>query len=296
MSPRISKPSVQYDLHTHSDRSRGSKVPGKLLLNLARQNGLEGLGVCELDAFPDQRLREHANRLRLKLALGIEFSCAEAQIIGYGMRYSGREQQELERHFAEVRTAAKQGVERLVARINRWDPQVTLARVAAYSGQALSVETTLQYLIYERHMFPTLPIARRFLREEGLTRGLEIVSSLRASEAVDRICRAGGVAIWAHPQTTPQEQQAALLDELADAGLQGVEMVYPYRENGYQGPESNEVLQARTLSLTKRTNLLSAGGSDCKYPVSPLDGMRPVLPGEFGITAQEAEFFARAFR
>ena len=94
---------------------------------------------------------------------------------------------------------------------------------------------------------------------------------------------------------TPIERQASLMSELSDAGIDAVEAVYPYRENGYPGEESNEVLQARTLSLTKNTEVLFSGGSDCKYPISPLDDLRPMLPGEYGITSQEAKLFGHIF-
>ena len=290
---RTAKQSVQFDLHTHSDRSWESKVPGRLLLRLARRNGLRGIGICERDAFPDESLYPVAEKLRLRLALGIEFTCTGCDVIGYGMDLSARDRAFLDRRFAHLRDRASRAAGQLARRLAAWDGTVSPDRVAAFSGKPAHPTFILQYLVQERRMFASLAEGRRFLRAEGLDAGLAAPDPLDPAEVIALIHRAGGIAIWTHPQTTPPERQRPLLAELTGAGLDAVEAVYPYREHGYAGEESNEVLQARTLSLTKDADILLSGGSDCKYPVSPLSESRPMLPGEYGITAREAELFGR---
>ncbi len=296
MFSRTKKQSVQFDMHTHSDRSRESKIPGRLLLSLAKHNGLQGLGICEQDAFPDETLYAYAAKLRLRLALGIEFTCKDANIIGFGMDFSSKEKCALEARFADIRQQVTHNTTRFIERLKSWDSTVSLERVAAFAAKEPHPTFVLQYLVHGRRMFPSMAAARQFIAEERLDLGLTNTSSRHPAEAIEIIHRAGGIAIWAHPFLTPGGKQQSLMDALIDVGLDGVEAVYPYREHGYMGDESNEVLQARTLSLTKKSDVFLSGGSDCKYPISPLEGMRPMLPGEYGITSQEAECFDRVFQ
>jgi len=296
MFSRTTRQSVHYDMHTHSDRSRESKIPGRLLLSLAKQNGLQGIGICEQDAFPDETLYAHAAKLRLRLALGIEFSCKDSQIIGFGMDFSYTQRKALEKHFALIKKQMDEIVSLFVDRLHVWDSTVNLERVAAFAGKAPHPTFVLQYLVQERRMFPSLLNALQFIADENLDRDMSLADPFHPVEVVDLIHRAGGIAIWAHPMMTPLERQQPLMAKLVAADLDAVEVVYPYRENGYFGTESNEVLQARTLSLTKNVEILFSGGSDCKYPVSPFDGLRPMLPGEYGITSQEADLFGSVFQ
>jgi hypothetical protein len=182
-----------------------------------------------------------------------------------------------------------------VDRLRVWDSTVTLERIAAFAGKPPHPTFVLQYLVQERRMFPSLLNALQFIADENIGEVLSLADPFHPVEVVDLIHRAGGIAIWAHPMMTPIERQRPLMGELVEAGLDAVEVVYPYRENGYFGTESNEVLQARTLSLTKNFEILFSGGSDCKYPISPFAGLRPMLPGEYGITSQEADLFGFVF-
>lgn len=282
-------------MHTHSDRSRESKIPGRLLLSLAKQNGLQGIGICEQDAFPDEMLYAHAAKLRLQLALGIEFSCKDSSIIGFGMDFSSKQRRGLEKHFSLIQKQMAEVVSLFVDRLRVWDSTVTLERIAAFAGKPPHPTFVLQYLVQERRMFPSLLNALQFIADENIGEVLSLADPFHPVEVVDLIHRAGGIAIWAHPMMTPIERQRPLMGELVEAGLDAVEVVYPYRENGYFGTESNEVLQARTLSLTKNFEILFSGGSDCKYPISPFAGLRPMLPGEYGITSQEADLFGFVF-
>lgn len=294
MRTQTTRQSVQFDMHTHSDRSWESKTPGRLLLTLAKQNGLQGLGICEKDAFPDKSLYTHAAKLRLKLALGMEFSCRAANIIGYGLDLSVKDHNYLASHFEHVRMEIRQRSVVIIERLQQWDKTISDESIAAFAGREAHPTFILQYMVQERRMFPFMSDARRFMHEEGIERDLPPLNLPDPVRIVELIRRCGGVSIWAHPLMSPPERQRSLMSALADAGLDGIEAVYPYKENGYSGDETNEILQARSLSLTKGTEVMFSGGSDCKYPMGPFEGTRSMLPGEYGITSQEAELFERA--
>lgn len=293
MRTRTTRQSVQFDMHTHSDRSWESKTPGRLLLSLAKQNGLQGLGICEKDAFPDETLYEHAAKLRLKLALGMEFSCRDANIIGYGLDLSVKDRNFLTSHFKQSRLEIRQRSVVIIQRLQQWDKVISRESIAAFAGREPHPTFILQYMVQERRMFPSMTEARQFMCEEEIERDLPTLNLPDPVRIVELIGRSGGVSIWAHPLMSPPDKQRSLMSALAEAGLDGIEAVYPYKENGYKGDESNEILQARSLSLTKNTDVMFSGGSDCRYPMGPFEGSRSMLPGEYGITAQEAELFER---
>ncbi|SOB58476.1 PHP domain protein [Pseudodesulfovibrio profundus] len=293
MFPRTTKQSVHFDMHTHSGRSWESKIPGRLLLTLARQNGLQGIGICEKDAFPDETLFTHAAKLRLKLALGIEFSCRDASIIGFGLDLTTKDQTKLESRFALVREQTLQRAHVLIERLQSWDGTINRKNVAAFAGRDPHPTFIVQYMVQARRMFPSMIDAGRFIAEERLDSDLPALHLPDPVDIIELIHRVGGVSIWAHPFMSPSEKQRPLMATLAEAGLDGIEAVYPYRENGYPGEESNEILQARTLSLTKNTDVFFSGGSDCRYPIGPFEDTRLMLPGEYGITSHEAQFLER---
>lgn len=293
MLSRRAKQSVHFDMHTHSDRSWEGKTPGRLLLRFAKVNGLQGLGICEKDAFPDEKLYGHAAGMGLKLALGIEFSCRDANIIGFGLELSSKDKRHLESVFHRIHQQTLKKSWALIERLKVWDGSITCDNISAFVGKEPHPNFVLQYMVDVRRMFPTMTEAKAFISDEGLASDLPSVSLPDPLDVVELIRKAGGVSIWAHPFLSPPERLRTFMSDFAEAGLDGVEAVYPYRENSYVGEESNEILQARTLSLTKNAEVFLSGGSDCRYPTGPFQGTRPILPGEYGITAQEAQHLRR---
>jgi predicted metal-dependent phosphoesterase TrpH len=81
-------------------------------------------------------------------------------------------------------------------------------------------------------------------------------------EAVDRIRRAGGVAVWAHPGLIGLEESELETEvlKLVAAGLSGIEAYYPEH-----WPETTELL----LQLCDRHNLAPTGGTDFHGEVKP---------------------------
>lgn len=290
------KPGVEYDLHNHSDRSKDGRTPGRRLIDLAARRGLRSMGICDHDEFPDESLYAHARRRGVRLALGIEFTCEKAHVIGFGLTPSKADQRAMAQRFAALRANA--------ARVAGWvrdglaerGVDIPMERLRAFAGKEPQKVFIMNYLVEELGLFSTWAEARAFLRSEGLAmQDSEGLPGLHPAEAVELIRRSGGVSVWAHPFLTPGHLREGYLRDMRDAGLDAVEAVYAYSENGYPGPESNEVLEARTLAMIRDTGLAVSGGSDSHYPVKTDLDRRPIRPGDRGITAQETEPFARIF-
>ncbi|MBU1247909.1 MAG: hypothetical protein KKB70_04350 [Proteobacteria bacterium] len=296
-SPKKAKASVQFDLHNHSSLSPGAKVSSRMLVDLAAARGVAGLGICEQDAFWDPSASEHAARRRVRLAMGIEFSCRKAHIIGFGMRFSGADRRFLEDYFTTLRLAALDAARKLIAELAGWNSAVTFTTLMRHAGKMPDKSSILHFLTHEQRMFPDTMSGKAFLAAEGLDPPpYGTTELLDPTEAVALIRRSGGVSILAHPfLDNPSEAMRGQLHALTAAGLHAIEGIYPYRENGYQGPESNEVLQARTVALASLHGLSISGGSGTRYPLGPMQDHRPILPGEYGITAEEAEALGPIF-
>lgn len=283
-------------MHNHSSRSRDGRTPGRRLIDLAAHRGLKGLGICDHDEFPDESLHGHARKRGVRLALGIEFSCCQTHVIGFGLALSLAEEARLEERFAALRENSVRVAGRILEGLSHLGIRIPAERLRAYCGKAPQKVFIMKYLVEELRLFDAWADARRFLRQEGLlAQDCDGLPPLHPAEAVETIRRAGGVSVWAHPFLTPEPLREKYLPEMLDAGLDAVEAVYAYQENGYAGPESNAVLEARTLALARAAGLAVSGGSDSHYPVKTGPDLRPIAPGDCGITAQEAEAFAHVF-
>jgi len=87
-------------------------------------------------------------------------------------------------------------------------------------------------------------------------------------EVIETIQDAGGVCSLAHPGSIRADTQTVerMMETLAGAGLDGIEVWYPYshdRTNRYE-----QITSEDAAALADRYNLLQTGGSDCHGPES----------------------------
>lgn len=290
-------PGFDYDLHNHSVLSKDGLTPGKRLIDIAAKRKLKGLGICDHDEFPDETLYDYAARKDVKLALGIEFSCHKAHIIGYDMKFSEQDRIKLRARFDELRENFVQVTRYVIDELGKRGIAVTYEEIKSYAGKEPQKVFILKYLAEELKLFAAWSEARRYLQEQGLYIPDDTgASMLHPAKAVEIIHRAGGLAVWAHPFFTPEALRPGYVADLLDAGLDGVEVSYAYRENGYTGPESNEELKHKTLAMFKNKGLIASGGSDSHYPVKTHADLRPIMPGDYGISSAQAAPLQRIFK
>lgn len=282
-------PFFQVDLHNHSERSKDASAPGSLLVDLAVERGLEVLGICDHDTFPDQELVPQAAARGLRVELGIEFSCAKSHVIGWRLRPSSALEQYLEKHFAALERNYQEVTQRMLELLARRGIKISYSEVAAYAGKAPQKVFLFRYLADELGLFTDWAEARRYLLDEGLyisdNTGLP---QLHPAEAVELIKRCQGVAVWAHPFFTPEALRHDYLCEMLDAGLDGIETAYAYRDNGLPDARGNRELAAEAQALAKKHKLLASGGSDSHYPVKTGQDGAPIRPGDCGLSCAEA--------
>jgi len=287
---------VAFDLHNHTSLSKDGMAPGLKLLEMARSRGLAGIGLCDHDEFPDPTLAAEAKRLGIKLAQGVEFSCRQSHVIGYNMRFDPCDRAFLEKRFDILRQSYAEVTRYILGKLRKRGLRVDYEKLEKFAGKTPQKLFLLRYLSQEMGLFNSWSEARRYLIGEGLyvsdNAGVEM---LDPAEAVSLIRRAGGVAIWAHPYFTPEPLRERYFNELIEAGLDGIEGVYAYQENGYRGPESNAEIERLIRARVKGKGLIISGGSDSHYPLKTHADLNPIIPGDFGVSGLDPETKRRLF-
>ena len=287
-----------YDLHNHTIASKDGATPGRDLIDMAVERGLNGIGICDHDIFPDERLYDYAKEKGIKLALGIEFSCYEAHIIGYNMKLNEEDKLFLEDRFKRMETDYVNNTKIVIGSLQKKGFDITYDKVLdLYDRDKASKLWVMKYLVDELGAFQSWADARRYLREEKINvpdgYGIE---KLYPDKVVDLIHRAGGYAIWAHPFITPEKIRNNYFNLLKKHNVDAIEAGYAYNENGYNGTESNCEIDQIVRSKLKKLDIAVSGGSDSHFPLKTYSDLSPIRPGDFGIGQEEFEKISFMFK
>jgi 3',5'-nucleoside bisphosphate phosphatase len=287
-----------YDLHNHTIASKDGATPGRDLIDLAVDSGMKGIGICDHDVFPDESLYDYAKGKGIKLALGIEFSCYEAHIIGYNMTLKGEDKKFLEDRFAKLETDYVNNTKIVIGSLQKKGFDITYDKVLdLYNRDKASKLWVMKYLVDKIGAFQSWADARKYLRMEKISvadgYGIE---KLHPGDAIDLIHRAGGHAIWAHPFITTQRLREWYFDDFKKHNIDAIEAGYAYNENGYSGTESNYEIDQIVRSKLKKLGIAISGGSDSHFPLKTYSDLSPIRPGDFGINQEEFEKISFMFR
>ncbi len=289
---------VPYDLHNHSIISKDGKTPAPILVDMAAERGMKGIGICDHDEFPDEELYDYARYRGIKLALGIEFTCDRAHIIGYNMQINGKDRDFLQERFQSLKKSYVNTASRIISTLNERGLDISYEKVSkAYDKEDLQKLFVMKYLAEHLGMFPSWAGARKYLQQEGVywKDGAD-TEELHPVEAIRMIHDAGGFAIWAHPFMTPEDVREEYWQQLPEHNVDAVEAAYAYQENGYKGDESNNQLESIVRSRLKKLDIPVSGGSDSHFPLKVYADGQAIAPGDFGIDEKEYERISHFFR
>jgi 3',5'-nucleoside bisphosphate phosphatase len=252
------------DLHTHSNISDGSEAPERIP-ELAAAAGCTAFALTDHDNLAGlERAGAVARELKLEMVPGCEVSCRKPSLPG-GQRLAGSVhvlcyfveegdgplQDELRALQQDRRNRNRALIERLeeLGIPVSWEEVVEeagkeegvgrphFARVLVRKGAAADVQDAFdRWLADDRPGY--VPKAR-----------------LDAPDVARMARGSGGVAVLAHPLSLGLDPPVleALVKDLADAGMGGVEAFY-----GNYSPEDRRMLE----TLAGRTGLVATGGSD----------------------------------
>lgn len=250
------------DLHCHSSCSDGTYSPEELI-DKALQVNLKGLSLTDHDTIAGlKNFLNYGKKQGIEVIAGIELSAnlneQPLHILGYGFDYNNLEFLSILQSIQKSREIRNK---KIVAKLQDINISITYDKLKKLAGKGQIGRPHFATLLVQQHKVPNFQQAfDLYLRKDRPAYAARQI--LRAKDAINAICLAGGVAILAHPGTLqlPWEQLMATFHTLQDIGLSGIECYYPTHSEKFR-----KKLQAHCL----HHNLLMTGGSDYHGDIRP---------------------------
>jgi len=246
------------DLHSHSSVSDGSERP-EMVVRKAAAAGVRFLALTDHDGTGglDEAIATAAQLDGLELIPGVELSAEEGiHVLGYFLAYHDAE---LQRTLSRLQEGREGRAHQILERLAELGMPLDFERVKRIADGAIGRPHVARAMLERGYVQSFNEAFERWL---GIDRPAYIPSEkLSAEQAIEIIRDAGGVASWAHPEWPdgPQRYRPTedTLRQLADAGLQGIEVYYADHLPDMTG---------RFLDLARRFDLVPTGGSDYHGP------------------------------
>jgi predicted metal-dependent phosphoesterase TrpH len=238
------------DLHSHTTASDGALSPRELV-KLAAKHGVRVLAVTDHDSvsgLPDAI--DEAAKHGIEIVPGLEINCdvegAEIHVLGYCVDWQA---EWFEAFLIEQRVERTGRVHRIVERLGELGLPLTADEVFAFCKEGSPGRPHVAQAMIKRGYVKSVREAfDRYLRSGGPANVPR--RRLTPAEAVAVIRRARGVPVFAHPGLADRD---AMIPELVQAGLAGIETFYPEHSAG-----QIEAYRA----ICRAHDLVATGGSD----------------------------------
>ena len=244
------------DLHSHTTASDGSCTPTDLVA-LAHRTGLSALGITDHDTTGGlEEATAAAEEAGLELVPGIELSVdypqGEFHLLGYYVDFRSAD------FLARVTYLQDNRGNRnatMVRKMRELGFEITMEEIVAESGGGQVGRPHMGRALMKKGYVSSIQEA--FDKYLGDGKPLHVPKvKLSPAEAIELVHSAGGLAVVAHPKYMgypTEEELAAELTRLKDAGLDGLECYYSQHSR-------EETLQY--LRLAERFGFLVTAGSD----------------------------------
>jgi predicted metal-dependent phosphoesterase TrpH len=262
------------DLHVHSVFSDGTFTP-RQMVELALERGLTTVALTDHDTVNglDEALSA-GDELGVGIVPGIELSTIyEGNGVHVLCYFMDPENPDLAAELQRLREDRYTRGERMVARLQELGYPISFERVREIAEGGNIIRPHVAQALVEAGVVPTLKEA--FSDELIGSGGSAYVEkhALHPLDALGLIHAAGGACVLAHPGTFRETKPvpATLIDELAAAGLDGIEASHP---------EHTPEVEAEYVQTALRLGLIWTGSSDChgdRYDPVRL-GMRTTAP------------------
>jgi predicted metal-dependent phosphoesterase TrpH len=188
------------DLHTHTTASDGSFPPAEVM-GMAEQAGLAAVAITDHDTTDGVgEALAAGEKMRVEVVPGVELSVNHARlgslhILGYWIQTS---HPDLAVRLESIRGGRDQRNQKILARLADLGCPLDLFEVQAIAGgEVIGRPHLAQAMIKHDYVKSTQEAFDRYLAR-GKPAYMER-DRMSSAEAIDRIHRAGGVAVWAHP-------------------------------------------------------------------------------------------------
>jgi predicted metal-dependent phosphoesterase TrpH len=307
------KANYECDMHCHTLRSDGNDTPEQLI-NSAAEVGLKVIGITDHDVPPPLKISsgnleyeicEYGRSKGIIIVPGYEFSCdkwvEDVHICGYGLCWSNPGL------LAEVDAAAKSKSnayrELCECLTQNGMPIDWEADVLRWVDQSGTVQRREPEEVQRKHVFEAMA-ARGHVK--SWSDGKILVQSnphlnvqrrkIDPAAAIKLIHDCCGIAVLSHPYLIDEKierpgEKTCLRYEyimrLFDAGLDGIEVRYPYDKTSYKGSMTPEQIEVEVRKdFLPRAQVVS-GGSDYHADHRKKDAKKIRQLGEKGISLEE---------
>lgn len=244
------------DLHTHSIFSDGSLTPEQLVVE-AKMARLTAVALTDHDSVGGvDRFLAACPKHDIRGVPGVEISVdtgdgGTMHMLGY---FIDHHNPALEKHLVGIRSNREFRNKKILENLTRMGLALTMSEVRNYAGCDNVGRLHFAQALLERGYVKT--------REEAFDRflakgkpGYADRERLSPAQGIHMIKEAGGMAVLAHPFTLGKGKNdlTALVGELVEAGIEGLEVYYPH-----QTPKQMKCYR----SLAGNFKLVITGGSD----------------------------------
>ena len=251
------------DLHTHTTASDGSDSPGQLVAK-AQAAGLSAIAVTDHDTVSGLEEAGRAAKDRgIELVPGVELSVnfhkGNMHMLGYYMDVANRRFLEV---LERVQGARARRNPKILALLDDLGLPISMKEVEALSkGGQIGRPHIARAMVEKGYVKSVSEAFDKYLKRGA--RAYAPKSILSPGEAIEVLRGAKGVPVLAHPfslMTSSQEELDAIVFELKEAGLMGIECYYS---------EHDSAFTSMCLGLARRYNLVVTGGSDYHGKAKP---------------------------
>jgi len=243
---------VRTELHCHTTASDGRHAPAQVV-RLAHQRGVTLLAITDHDTLAGNEEAVLAGQaLHVRVIRGVEISAlspgGEVHVLGYGVQ---PRDPHVQAEFDGLRGVREARARAILDKLASLGIHIPFERVRLLAGDAVIGRPHVARAMVEAGIVATQNEAFDLYLAEGKPAFVAHLG-LTPVQAVRLIHAAGGLAVLAHPGLYLGDA-LALIDELVEAGLDGLEVFYPLHT-----PEQVEAF----ARLARARNLLLTGGSD----------------------------------
>lgn len=253
------------DLHMHTTASDGTcSVADRV--QQAGVRDLDAIAITDHDTVADGLDSRVTERAGVELITGVEVRAdalgTKVELLGYYIDPTDNSLLDL---LEQVRSYRRDRNRRIVDRLHDVTELERSYRDIRATTDGILGRPHIANVLIEAGIVDTVGAAfEQYLGADG--RASVPMERVPAGELIQVMQAAGGVVSLAHPGRIRADTVDAIVDTLVDAGLDAIEVDYPYDEAPDVGYADVDVEAA--AALAERFDLLRTGGSDCHGPDS----------------------------
>jgi len=253
------------DLHIHTTTSDGKSTLEERIKQ-ANDKGLTTIAITDHDRIPAEITDRVTTRRGIKVVAGVEIRAdvqnTKVEILGY---YVDPSNHKLKSLLSDVRQHRRERNREIITSLySLTEFEVKYEELRDEADGMIGRPHIAEALVQEGIVDDIGSAFDTYLSADGIA--YTPMKHLPAKEIIDAIKGAGGVTSLAHPGRIRTNDVTSLIDHLKLAGLDAVEVGYPYGD--IQSKDYADIGVADAAAIAEAKGLFKTSGSDCHGPGS----------------------------